>query len=62
MIGGARDLSLALPIATRCEVTEIDVDLRRGTMTRSLRSSTNGGSAVRGRLDDQRRKAFDTGS
>ena len=29
VIGGAQIYALALPIATRCEVTEIEVDLRR---------------------------------
>ena len=29
VIGGAQIYSLALPIATRCEVTEVEVDLRR---------------------------------
>jgi dihydrofolate reductase len=30
VIGGAQIYALALPRATRCEVTEVDVDLRRG--------------------------------
>ena len=29
VIGGAQIYALALPLATRCEVTEVDVDLRR---------------------------------
>jgi dihydrofolate reductase len=29
VIGGAQIYALALPIATRCEVTEVDIDLRR---------------------------------
>jgi dihydrofolate reductase len=29
VIGGAQIYVLALPIATRCEVTEVDIDLRR---------------------------------
>ena len=29
MIGGAQIYALALPLATRCEVTEVDVDLPR---------------------------------
>jgi len=29
VIGGARIYSLALPLATRCEVTEVEIDLRR---------------------------------
>jgi dihydrofolate reductase len=29
VIGGAEIYALALPAATRCEVTEVDVDLRR---------------------------------
>ena len=29
VIGGAQIYTLALPIATRCEVTEVEVDLRR---------------------------------
>ena len=29
VIGGAQIYSLALPLATRCEVTEVEIDLRR---------------------------------
>ena len=29
MIGGAQIYLLALPLATRCEVTEVDIDLPR---------------------------------
>ena len=29
MIGGAQIYALALPLATRCEVTEVDIDLPR---------------------------------
>lgn len=29
VIGGAQVYSLALPVATRCEVTEVEIDLRR---------------------------------
>jgi dihydrofolate reductase len=29
VIGGAQIYGLALPLATRCEVTEVDIDLRR---------------------------------
>ena len=29
IIGGAQIYALALPLATRCEVTEVDIDLRR---------------------------------
>jgi dihydrofolate reductase len=29
VIGGGQIYTLALPVATRCEVTEVEVDLRR---------------------------------
>ena len=29
VIGGAQIYALALPLATRCEVTEVEIDLRR---------------------------------
>jgi len=29
VIGGERVYAMALPVATRCEVTEIEIDLRR---------------------------------
>ena len=29
MIGGEQIYALALPLATRCEVTEVEIDLRR---------------------------------
>ena len=44
VIGGAEIYRLALPTATRCEVTEIDIDLERRRVTRWRRPWTLPGS------------------
>ena len=54
VIGGAQIYALALPIATRCEVTEMEVDLRREDDDAVAPVLDEAWVGVRGRLDDQR--------
>jgi len=48
VIGGAQIYSLALPHATRCEVTEVDIDLPRDDDDALAPCSTRHGWARRG--------------
>lgn len=48
VIGGEQIYTLAMPVAIRCEVTEVDVDLPATTTTPWLRCSTRRGMATWG--------------